>query len=63
MRAKKVVITFVAIVFFVKFSWDIYIAFIPSKFGIMCKVILHQVLRDKISMGFSLRRKSLVSLI
>ena len=36
MRAKKVVITFVAIVFFVKFSWDIYFtAFIPSEFGIL----------------------------
>ena len=32
MRAKKVVITFVAIVFFVKFSWNIFTAFIPLKF-------------------------------
>ena len=35
MRAKKVVIIFVAIVFFVKFSWDIFIAFIPSGFGML----------------------------
>ena len=35
MRGKKVVITFVAIVFFVKFSWDISISFIPSKFGML----------------------------
>ena len=35
MRAKKVVITFVAIVFFVKFSWDIFAAFIPSEFGML----------------------------
>ena len=35
MRAKKVVIIFVAIAFFVKFSWDIFIAFIPSELGML----------------------------
>ena len=32
MRAKKVVINFEAIVFIVKFWWDIFTAFIPSEF-------------------------------
>ena len=35
MRAKKVVITFVANAFFVKFSWDNFTAFIPSEFGML----------------------------
>ena len=35
MRAKKVVITFVAIDFFVKFSWHIFTVFIPSDFGML----------------------------
>ena len=35
MRAKKLVIVFVAIVFFVKFSWDIFTAFIPLEFGML----------------------------
>ena len=33
MRAKKEIITFVAIVIFVKFSWDIFTAFIALDFG------------------------------
>ena len=35
MRAKKVVVTFTAIVFFLKFSWDIFTAFIPLEFGML----------------------------
>ena len=35
MRPKKVVITFVVIVFLVKFSWDIFTVFTPSEFGIL----------------------------
>ena len=37
MIAKKVVITYVAIVFFIAFSWDIFTAFIPSKFEMLVK--------------------------
>ena len=40
MRAKKVVITFVAIVFFVKFSWDIFTAFNHSGFRMLVKRML-----------------------
>ena len=35
MRAKKVVIIFLVIVLFVKFSWDIFTAFIPSGFAML----------------------------
>ena len=34
-RAKKVVNPFATIVFFVKFSWDIFTAFIPLEFGML----------------------------
>ena len=35
MRAKKAVIIFLVIVLFVKFSWDIFTAFIPSGFEML----------------------------
>ena len=35
MRAKKVVNTFVVILFFVKSSWDIFTAFMPSEFWML----------------------------
>ena len=35
MRAKKVVVTFVVMLFFLKFPWDIFTVFIPSEFGML----------------------------
>ena len=35
MRAKKIVITFVAIAFFVKFTCGIFTTLIPSEFGML----------------------------
>ena len=35
MRAKKVVITFVVTVVFVRFSWDVFAHFIPFEFGML----------------------------
>ena len=58
MRAKKVVITFLAIAFFVKFLWDIFTVLSLRNSECLYRAILHQVSREEFSgtpvMGLSL---------
>ena len=65
MRTKKVVITFMGIVFFAKFLGEIFTAFVHLEFGMLVKSDfklsdMRKIFSETSVMGFNLRRKSLL---
>ena len=65
MRTKKVVITFMGIVFFAKFLGEIFTAFVHLEFGMLVQSDfklndMRKIFSETSVMGFNLRRKSLL---
>ena len=65
MRTKKVVITFMGIVFFAKFLGEIFTTFVHLEFGMLVlsdfKLSdMRKIFSETSVMGFNLRRKSLL---
>ena len=65
MRTKKVVISFMGIVFFAKFLGEIFTAFVHLEFGMLVlsdfKLSdMRKIFSETSVMGFNLRRKSLL---